>query len=312
MDQQENVKDMPGSSSGAADASAPVEGTGMTPPKIDIPKGAGDATGIEARKIDAARAQAARSGLERVDAPALAPEIDAFRPSNEPGDDASSNGYRAEPRFSMSARPMSGKSGLSRFTLLAGALALSAALGGLVGALAAATFTPSAPTRVATGSRPGLEEFQALKENVVQARVELAALKATFDAGNRNAGAQLTRIGERMDRMERAQAEPAAKLNKAVETLDRMSRADGAAKDVTGSITPAGAAAAPPVAKPGIVDGWVVRDVRRGTALIEGRLGLIEVDQGDMVPGLGRIDAIRKQDGRWVVVTPRGLVMPPR
>jgi hypothetical protein len=26
------------------------------------------------------------------------------------------------------------------------------------------------------------------------------------------------------------------------------------------------------------------------------------------VPGLGRVDAIRKQDGRWVVVTSRGLI----
>ena len=62
----------------------------------------------------------------------------------------------------------------------------------------------------------------------------------------------------------------------------------------------------------GSVDGWILRDVRRGTALIEGRMGIIEVDQGDILPGLGRIDAIRKQaDGRWVVVTTRGLIMPP-
>jgi hypothetical protein len=149
---------------------------------------------------------------------------------------------------------------------------------------------------------------------VVQGRVELAALKASFDAGNRNASAQLTKIGERIDRIERSQAEPAAKLNKAIDALDRMSRADPPpAKDVTGSIAAAGASlAAPPAGKAGTLDGWVVRDVRRGTALIEGRLGLIEVDQGDMVPGLGRIDAIRKQDGRWVVVTTRGLIMPPR
>ena len=46
-----------------------------------------------------------------------------------------------------------------------------------------------------------------------------------------------------------------------------------------------------------------------GGALIEGRNGLYEVYAGDPVPGLGRIDAIRKQDGRWVVVTSRGLVV---
>ena len=36
---------------------------------------------------------------------------------------------------------------------------------------------------------------------------------------------------------------------------------------------------------------------------------LREVYAGDVVPGLGRIDAIRKQDGRWVVVTSKGLVV---
>jgi hypothetical protein len=28
-----------------------------------------------------------------------------------------------------------------------------------------------------------------------------------------------------------------------------------------------------------------------------------------MVPGVGRVDAIRRQDGRWVVVTPKGLIV---
>ena len=46
------------------------------------------------------------------------------------------------------------------------------------------------------------------------------------------------------------------------------------------------------------------------SAYIEGRMGIIEVDQGDMIPGLGRVDAIRKQDGRWVVVTSKGLIVP--
>jgi hypothetical protein len=38
----------------------------------------------------------------------------------------------------------------------------------------------------------------------------------------------------------------------------------------------------------------------------------MEVEQGDLVPGLGRIDAIRKQDGRWVVVTSKGVITAPR
>ncbi len=145
----------------------------------------------------------------------------------------------------------------------------------------------------------------------MQARVELAALKLSIDSANRNAAAQLTRISERIDRVERTQAEPAAKLAKAVDALERLSRGEAAPKDVTGSVLPP-PAAVNQASKSGAIDGWVVRDVHRGTALIEGRMGLIEVDQGDVVPGLGRVDAIRRQDGRWVVVTSKGLIMPPR
>jgi hypothetical protein len=36
---------------------------------------------------------------------------------------------------------------------------------------------------------------------------------------------------------------------------------------------------------------------------------MYEVYPGDPVPGLGKVDAIRKQDGRWVVVTSKGLIV---
>ena len=38
------------------------------------------------------------------------------------------------------------------------------------------------------------------------------------------------------------------------------------------------------------------------------RNGILEVIPGDNVPGLGRIEGIRRQDGRWVVVTTRGVI----
>ena len=43
--------------------------------------------------------------------------------------------------------------------------------------------------------------------------------------------------------------------------------------------------------------------------MIERRRGVFEVYAGEPVPGLGRVDAVRKQDGRWVVVTSKGLVV---
>jgi hypothetical protein len=221
--------------------------------------------------------------LADVDAPGIAPDMPgelkpSFSKAAAERDDALQDSADETPH-------------VSRFTLLAAALALAAALGAMIGALAAYGLARPVNTAVAA-SRTGLEEIQALKENVV------------------NAAAQLTKISERIDRVERVQAEPAAKLAKAVDALERVSRGEAAPKDVTGSVLPP--AAVNQATKPGPIDGWVVRDVHRGTAIIEGRMGLIEVDQGDVVPGLGRVDAIRRQDGRWVVVTSKGLIMPPR
>ena len=172
----------------------------------------------------------------------------------------------------------------NRITLLAALLVLAAALGATAGALAGYHLAPSIPATTVATAPTNLAEIQALKENVVQARVELAALKVSVDVGNRNASTQFTRMGERIDRLAR----------------------DGAQKDTTGSV----ASPNSPLASenPGGMERWVVRDVRRGAALIKGRMGLIEVARGDVVPGLGRVAAIGKYDGRWIVITTKGLI----
>ena len=195
--------------------------------------------------------------------------------------------------------PEARRGGVNCFSLLAACLALAAALGGMVGALAAYSLArPVGPAVIATGSI-GNEEFHVLKENVVQARVDLAALKASVDAANRNGNAQLTKVAERIERMERTQAEPAARLSKAAENLERIVRTE-----TTGALVPP----QPVGPRPGGPDAWVLRDVRHGTAIIEGRTGTIEVDPGDVVPGMGRVEDIRKQDGRWVVLTSKGVI----
>jgi len=317
MGKHESIKDTPSSSSEAAVLPTPVSEpdatvtlkmalAGVDPGKVEMPKAANiSAPRIEIAETNTETIAAPKIELANIEAPRLAPQIDELGPSS--GGDAAATDDAAPEPAAESASPY-----VSRFTVLAASLALAAALGAMVGALVAYGLArPGAIPAVAAG-RTALEEIQALKENVVQARVELAALKLSIDSANRNTGAQLTRISERIDRVERSQAEPAAKPTKALDhTLERLSRGEAASKDVTGSVVPAASGSNQP-AKPAAVEGWVVRDVYRGTALIEGRMGVIEVDQGDVVPGLGRVDAIRKQDGRWVVVTPKGLIMPAR
>lgn len=287
--------------SDAPKSAAPEPGVTPKPDaaKIDTPR-------IETPKVANPAAVTRKVELASVEAPHIAPDMDEPKPSAQQAEVGAGDNGSAPAAEGAGPR-------VSRFTLLAASLALAAALGGMAGALAAYGLVRPSPLPAVAAGRTNLDEIQALKENVVQARVELAALKVSIDSANRNAGAQFTRIGERIERIERIQAEPTTKLNKAVEMLDRMARGDGGTqpKEVTGSVAPTPPAHAngpnQPAPKSG-VEGWVVRDVHRGTALIEGRMGMIEVEQGDLVPGLGRVDAIRKQDGRWVVVTSRGLI----
>jgi hypothetical protein len=307
------IKDTPSSSDEAAVLPTPAsEPEATATPKMALADGGPgkvemakietlSVPGIEIAEIKTETLAARKIELASVEAPQLAPQIDELTPSAG-GGAAPAEDAAPEPAEE-SAAPY-----VSRFSVLAAALALAAALGGMVGALAAYGLArPAAIPAVAAG-RTALEDIQTLKENVVQARVELAALKLSIDSANRNTAAQLSRISERIDRVERSQSEPAA--TKAVDTLERLSRGEASSKDVTGSL--ASPASGLNQSKPAVVEGWVVRDVYRGTALIEGRMGVIEVDQGEVVPGLGRVDAIRKQDGRWVVVTPKGLIMPAR
>jgi hypothetical protein len=188
-----------------------------------------------------------------------------------------------------------------RVALLAASLAMAAGLGAVAGALGASAVAPPAPPPAPAPVAPTTEadETQSLKATVAQLRADVSALRVTIETANKAASGQLTKISERFDRMERER------------------RADtGAAKETTGSLL-SGLAAAPaaapsaagPAAAPPAVPGWAVRDVYRGVALIQGpRFGLIEVEAGDVIPGIGRVESIRKQDGHWVVTTSRGII----
>ena len=53
----------------------------------------------------------------------------------------------------------------------------------------------------------------------------------------------------------------------------------------------------PTTLKQPTVPGWVLRRVYDGAALIEGRDGIVEVEPGMITPGLGRVEAIKREDG---------------
>jgi hypothetical protein len=253
-----------------------------------------DAPSLDGEHDEAPAAEpAAAPAQEKTAAPVVAVARDAI---NDNTDEAATIELVAAPR------PRS-----FRFALLAATIALAAGVGALVGTLAA---TGMAHREVADAQGPRVADARAVKNELA----ELNALKASLDAANRGASAQFAKIADRLASLERLQTDP-AKLQRLADAIDRLDKRAEAEPEITGSIAkpaapaPAPAAAPPPAANAHILNDWIVRDVRGGRALIESRYGaLFVVGSGASLPGLGRVESVRRQDGAWIVVTAKGTI----
>lgn len=166
----------------------------------------------------------------------------------------------------------------------------------------------------------------ALRDSLEKSRAETAAAVAQIGAQAERAKADsagaLAQVAAQIARLEQFEREPAARIAAIAEKLDRADRLDRQRDPVTtASIAPAPApaAVAPPPpeapvvaakapAKPDALKGWSVRGVFNGIALLEGPGGLYEVARGDVLPGIGRIDAIERSGKAWTVQTSKGVV----
>jgi hypothetical protein len=66
-----------------------------------------------------------------------------------------------------------------------------------------------------------------------------------------------------------------------------------------------------PDTRPTTIEGWTLREVINGTAVLEGPHGTWSATRGDSVPGVGRVDSIVRWGNRWIVATSRGLISTP-
>jgi hypothetical protein len=195
----------------------------------------------------------------------------------------------------------------SKFTLAA-SVVLASALGAMAGVLGASGMARLAPLFGSeTASTP---EPSSLQTTIAQLRSDIAALKASVDTTSRTTGTQYSKLVERLDRAERAQS-VAPKTDAALpkETTGSITTPSPAATPLPPAPVPSAATAPGTIAPGTTVPGWAVRDVYRGVAMLQSRMGgMVEVEPGDVLPGLGRIESIRRQDGRWVVITSKGLI----
>jgi hypothetical protein len=224
--------------------------------------------------------KAADKNLPMVLAPKLgAGEDDAFEDVSEP---AAETVAAAPPPAS------------SRFLLLAATVAFAASFGSFVGSVSGSGFvhylSPVA-TPPATESASASDTSRALKQQLA----DLSAIKTNLDAASRSSTSQFAKLSDRLDRIDQHTA----------------------AAETTGSIAAVPpAATAPPAPAPEaaksadrILPDWVVQDVQNGRALVESRSGgMFDVGAGSFLPGVGRVDGIKRQDGQWIVLTARGTI----
>lgn len=253
--------------------------------------------------------------LPAVEAPPLSPASEAPQPAlDAPTATPTADAPAATPTTETVAVPTADaapkrlylKPQHKRQALAAAAVALVAGFGAVVGALAGSAWSPPPKHDVAglqerkamqQSIAHGLQERTAMQRSIAQLSKQVALLKADLEKANKAASAQIASISARLD----APATP----------------------EITGSIAQAPEAAPVPIPRPAprvaaaesrptVVLGWSIRGARNGFAYVQSHGDVFQVVPGVPLPGLGPVRSIRRQDGHWVVVTPRGIIVSQR
>jgi hypothetical protein len=218
-----------------------------------------------------------KNELPQVESPSIAPGADAQTVESIAPLPAAENKPAAMP----ADRPRMVITRRSRRTAaLAATVALAAGFGAAIGALASSAFTAPA----VKSENAGLVERQAMQQSIAQLANDISTLKTSIEIATKTTTTQIGKVAARIEPV----------------------------PETTASITKPGAAEAKetplPSPRPPIVPGWSVRQARDGYVLVEGRGELFRVSQGMPLPGLGPVEAIRREGGRWIVVTPKGII----
>lgn len=174
-------------------------------------------------------------------------------------------------------------------------------------------------------------EIRNLRETVAQLRRQVSGvsenldgLRTAVDQSSKATNDRFGRFAENLDRIERVSSSSTAKLDKLAQGQAQAQAqasapamvqsqpasqqgpmmASVAAPEFTGSVPASERASAPRKT----IKGWSVRQAYEGIAILQGPNGVIEAVLGQQVPGLGRIEEIRNENGRLVVESSGGVI----
>ena len=205
-------------------------------------------------------------------------------------------------------------------TLAVAAMLVVCACTGVIAYLA----TQPAQSNVAANT-----EIRNLRETVAQLRKQMSGvsenldgLRTAVDQSSKATNDRFGRFAENLDRIERVSSSSTVKLDKLAQAQvpaptpapatvqsqpspqQGSMMASVAAPEFTGSVSPSERAPAPRK----VIKGWSVRQAYEGIAILQGPNGVIEAVLGQQVPGLGRIEEIRSENGRLVVESSGGVI----
>lgn len=114
---------------------------------------------------------------------------------------------------------------------------------------------------------------------------------------------KLSEVESEIKRLKGSARAPAAEAR-------RTSSASASAVSVTKPVpAPVRGASLTPPPKPVIIEGYALKGVSRGVAVIQTPTGMTEAKEGTSLPGVGEVRSIRRSGGDWVVVTNTGVIV---
>ncbi|NEU11000.1 hypothetical protein G3T14_02490 [Methylobacterium sp. BTF04] len=217
--------------------------------------------------------------------------------------------------------------------LVGGALAIGVVLGAGAASLAGAHGDRSGDTFVQVqtsldAARGETERTQAQVERIGKSISQVQDSGEATRIEARTRGTALTeritraeqaltgKIAALADKLEQAEKEQAAQITAWTAQSEKRPAVQVSASPAAGPVTttqsdPTQTGALADKPKPSPTENWAVREVYDGIAMLEDRKRrLVEVGPGDVVPGVGRIEAIERRGKSWVVVTRQGTITP--
>jgi hypothetical protein len=193
-----------------------------------------------------------------------------------------------------------------RNAMRAATLLVAAGLGAVAGVLSMHVLPSKAPTQLVA-----LDDRQAMQKSIVLLAKEVSALKSNIDKAEKSMQSQVGKIGARVDAAKRE-----ATRDDTIVTGSIATPATTASKTIAAA-TAATITAPLPQPRPAIaqvVKGWSAYVAPDGAVLVEQQGGdLFQVSTGAPLPGLGRVEAIRRDGAHVEVVTAKGIIVsPPR